>query len=89
MVLYTCAFAGPSEREMVFASIFLEDKNRTAGTERINVAEMLVIRGLASVQTHRIDEERSPSYDSLLSAGERAKTAKKGDFSPPSTNFLT
>ncbi|KAJ3053433.1 hypothetical protein HK097_004281 [Rhizophlyctis rosea] len=48
-----------------------------------NVAEMLIARGLADIIRHRRDDDnRSPHYDQLLIALEKAQTAQKGIHSP-------
>jgi staphylococcal nuclease domain-containing protein 1 len=53
-----------------------EDNN---GVTELNVAEMLVLRGLASVVRHRNDDEdRSLKYDDLMQAEQRAIKGKKG-----------
>eukprot|EP00850_Spirogloea_muscicola_P016978 SM000141S00922 [mRNA] locus=s141:240772:249829:- [translate_table: standard] len=44
----------------------------------INVAEMTVARGFATVVRHRDFEERSLHYDALLAAEQRAMKGKKG-----------
>ena len=52
-----------------------------------NAAEMLVLRGLATVVRHRGDEERSAHYDDLVAAEQRAMKGRKGvhrkDREPP------
>ena len=54
-----------------------EDTNN--GVTELNVAEMLVLRGLASVVRHRNDDEdRSLRYDDLMQAEQRAIKGKKG-----------
>ena len=47
-----------------------------------NLAELLVIRGLASVVRHRENEARSYKYDDLLVAESKAIQQKKGVHSP-------
>ena len=47
-----------------------------------NLAELLVIRGLASVVRHRENEARSHKYDDLLVAESKAIQQKKGVHSP-------
>lgn len=46
-----------------------------------NVAELLLVRGLAQVVKHRSDEERSAHYEDLMNAEENGKKSKKGVFS--------
>ncbi|KAL6972941.1 Translin-1 [Sarracenia purpurea var. burkii] len=85
--------AGPADsRVMDFGSVFMvspvkaEGDNVSAaaslseGTQHagVNVAELLVARGYATVIRHRDFEERSNSYDALLSAESRAISGKKG-----------
>ncbi|KAH0688356.1 hypothetical protein KY285_019104 [Solanum tuberosum] len=79
-------------RVMDFGTVFLASKdgddaspapsaagNQLAG---VNVAELLVSRGFATVVRHRDFEERSNYYDALLSAESRATSGKKGIHSP-------
>lgn len=47
----------------------------------VNVAELVVSRGLGNVINHRDFEERSNYYDALLAAEARAKAGKKGCYS--------
>lgn len=75
-------------RVMDFGSVFLaslakdgEDASvSAAGGQQagVNIAELLVSRGFASVIRHRDFEERSNYYDALLSAESRALAGKKG-----------
>ncbi|KAI3463513.1 hypothetical protein Pfo_020176 [Paulownia fortunei] len=74
-------------RVMDFGSIFLvnqskdgDDATSGAGSQQagINIAELLVARGYATVIRHRDFEERSNYYDALLSAESRAISGKKG-----------
>lgn len=39
----------------------------------LNIAEALLMRGLAQTAKHRGDEERAASYETLLAAEEQAK----------------
>ncbi|OIT04627.1 PREDICTED: ribonuclease TUDOR 1-like [Nicotiana attenuata] len=84
--------SGTDSRVMDFGSVFLASKdgddaspapsaagNQLAG---VNVAELLVSRGFATVVRHRDFEERSNYYDALLSAESRAISGKKGMHSP-------
>lgn len=71
--------AGGAERTLDFGSVMLSaDKKAEGGVDQLNVAEMLVLRGLASVIRHRGDEERSMHYDDLMQAEQRAIKGKKG-----------
>eukprot|EP00898_Chlorokybus_atmophyticus_P005051 jgi/Chlat1/5547/Chrsp369S00840 len=81
------------DRDMAFGSMFLPlpDKERTDAANGqslgANVAEMLIVRGLATVVRHREQEERSLHYDQLLAAEAKAQKDKKGLHSakePPS-----
>ncbi|CAA0806834.1 TUDOR-SN protein 1 [Striga hermonthica] len=72
-------------RVMDFGSVFLlKDADDAAasgaGSQQggVNIAELLVARGLATVVRHRDFEERSNHYDALLSAESRAISGKKG-----------
>lgn len=74
-------------RVMDFGSVFLvnpakdgDDATTGAGTQStgVNIAELLVARGFATVVRHRDFEERSNYYDGLLSAESRAISGKKG-----------
>ena len=69
------------ERMMTFASLFLPAKGEGEGATGANVAEMVVVRGLATVVNHRNDDERSSQYEALLTAQDRAKKGKKGVWS--------
>eukprot|EP00475_Leptophrys_vorax_P017560 TRINITY_DN2419_c0_g1_i1.p1 TRINITY_DN2419_c0_g1~~TRINITY_DN2419_c0_g1_i1.p1 ORF type:complete len:990 (-),score=358.13 TRINITY_DN2419_c0_g1_i1:152-3121(-) len=58
-----------------------EKEDRVYGAvqfNRQNIAEQLVLNGLALVVSHRMDEQRSAFYDALLAAEEKAKKGKKG-----------
>ena len=84
---------GPADsRVMDFGSVFLSSPvkgdgedvlatvSSTAGSKQpgVNVGELLVGRGLATVIRHRDFEERSNYYDALLSAESRAMAGRKG-----------
>ena len=57
----------------------LKGEDNDNGVTELNVAEMLVLRGLASVVRHRNDDEdRSLRYDDLMQAEQRAIKGKKG-----------
>ncbi|KAK9678042.1 hypothetical protein RND81_11G184300 [Saponaria officinalis] len=77
-----------------FGSVFLapQSKGEVAVTSSVpsaaggqpagyNVAEMLVVRGLAEAVKHRDFEERSSYYDALLAAESKAIANKKGKHS--------
>ncbi|KAF5189090.1 Staphylococcal nuclease domain-containing protein [Thalictrum thalictroides] len=94
------ATVGSAEsRIMNFGSVFLVNETRpaNAGSPQtgVNVAELVVSRGLGTVIRHRDFEERSNYYDVLLAAESRAISGKKGIHSakdPPAvhiTNLLT
>ena len=63
------------------------DPTHTPARSGANAAEMLVLRGLATVVRHRGDEERSAHYDDLVAAEQRAMKGRKGvhrkDREPP------
>lgn len=77
-------------RVMDFGSLFLPSTSKVDASdlapalpasgqpEGINVAELAVARGFATVVRHRDFEDRSNYYDSLLAAENRAKKGKKG-----------
>ncbi|XP_074309223.1 ribonuclease TUDOR 1-like [Silene latifolia] len=77
-----------------FGSVFLAPQSKGEGLDSstvsstaggqpagYNVAEMLVVRGLAEAVKHRDFEERSSYYDALLAAESKAITGKKGKHS--------
>lgn len=78
--------ASADTRVMDFGSVFLVNPPKDgeaaaagAGSQTgVNVAELLVARGYATVVRHRDFEERSNFYDALLSAESRALSGKKG-----------
>ncbi|XP_076911502.1 ribonuclease TUDOR 2-like [Bidens hawaiensis] len=105
----SAAPAGPGDsRVMGFGSVFLlsQGKERedvsattpaTAASQQpgVNVAELIIARGLGTVIRHRDFEERSNYYENLLAAESRATAGRKGIHSakdPPSmhvTDLLT
>lgn len=87
----TAAAPGADARVMDFGSVFLLSPakgdepaapsaagNQPAG---VNIAELLVARGLATVVRHRDFEERSTYYDGLSAADSRAQAGRKGQHS--------
>ncbi|KAG8379632.1 hypothetical protein BUALT_Bualt07G0109100 [Buddleja alternifolia] len=75
-----------------YGTIFLVNpsKNGDSDASGINIAELLVARGYATVIKHRDFEERSNYYDALLSAESRAISGKKGMHSakdPPARHM--
>ncbi|KAH7296655.1 hypothetical protein KP509_26G032900 [Ceratopteris richardii] len=82
--------ANGDARIMDFGSVFLPSASKAEASELapalpvpgqpegINVAEMVVARGFATVVRHRDFEDRSNYYDNLLAAEARAKKGKKG-----------
>ena len=93
-------------RIMDFGSVFVQSASKVdsqdipavlpvAGQpDGINVAEMAVARGYATVVKHRDFEDRSNYYDALLAAEARARKGKKGlhsekDPSPYHINDLS
>jgi staphylococcal nuclease domain-containing protein 1 len=91
------AISDLDSRLMDFGSVFLLsasksdilDASLTCGSGDqplgMNVAIMVVCRGLATVVRHKEFEERSNFYDSLLSAESRAQKEKKGLHSGKAT----
>lgn len=71
------------------------DKNGTeAEEERSNMAELLLLKGLATAVRHKKDEERASNYESMLAMEQKAKEGKHGLFSdkdppPHRVNDLT
>ncbi|KAI5084373.1 hypothetical protein GOP47_0000542 [Adiantum capillus-veneris] len=77
-------------RNMDFGSVFLPSTSKVDTSdvapalpvpgqpEGINVAEVVLARGFATVVRHRDFEDRSNYYDALLAAEARAKKGKKG-----------
>jgi len=49
---------------------------------KVNVAEMLVVRGLAEVLRHTPSEPRAVNYDVLLAAEDKARNTKQGMHDP-------
>lgn len=77
-----------SDRTMDFGSVFLVSAPKgevadltpasvSGQPQGANVAEMLVVRGFATVVRHRDFEERSNFYDALLAAESKAVKGKK------------
>ncbi|KAF0894175.1 hypothetical protein E2562_035697 [Oryza meyeriana var. granulata] len=82
-------------RVLDYGSVFLpshvEGENVTASSNNqleINVAALLLSRGLADVTRHREYEERSHYYDVLVSAHARAEKMKKGYHSKKDTPLI-
>ncbi|KAM3268886.1 ribonuclease TUDOR 1 [Capsicum chacoense] len=83
---------GADSRVMDFGTVFLASKDgddatptpSAAGNQLpgVNVAELLVARGFATVVRHRDFEERSNYYDALLTAESRGTSGKRGIHSP-------
>ena len=65
---------GPAT-SLTMATVSLPDKS---SGEQHNVAVMLLVRGLATVQRHRADDERSSQYEDLQAAEAKAIQGKKG-----------
>jgi staphylococcal nuclease domain-containing protein 1 len=90
------ATSSADSRVMDFGSVILASPSKNDGEEApanqlggINVAEMVVSRGLATVVRHRDFEERSKYYDALVTAESRAISGRKGMHSskdPPSVH---
>lgn len=80
---------GPMEgKSMEFGTVLLQSASKQEASESgstaqngINVAEMTVARGYATVVRHRDFEERSLHYDALLAAEARSRKGKKGSHS--------
>lgn len=72
-------------RIMDFGSVFLVSQGKEGSD--VNIAELIIARGLGEVIRHRDFEERSNFYDALLAAEARAASQRKGkhnkDKDPP------
>ncbi|DBA71271.1 TPA: hypothetical protein ACH3X2_011090 [Trebouxia sp. C0005] len=63
---------------MAFATVTLAEKDNNGQQKSSNVAELLLVRGLAQIVRHRTDDERSAHYESLMNAEASGKNSKKG-----------
>ena len=68
-------------RMMSLGTVTISEKSKTGETKINNVAELLLIRGLAQTVRHRGDDERSEYYEDLVNAEDVAKKGKKGLWS--------
>ncbi|KAL4429360.1 hypothetical protein ABPG77_005134 [Micractinium sp. CCAP 211/92] len=68
------------ERTMAFGTVTITEGSG-ADQKANNVAELLLVRGLAQVVRHRGDEERSAHYEDLMNAETQGKAGKKGQWS--------
>ncbi|KAK9669787.1 hypothetical protein RND81_13G154500 [Saponaria officinalis] len=88
------AAVSADSRVIDFGSVFLAPQSKSEGVvpssasstasgqpAGTNVAEMLVVRGLAEAVKHRDFEERSSYYDALLAAESKAIANRKGKHS--------
>ncbi|DBB17861.1 hypothetical protein WJX82_005615 [Trebouxia sp. C0006] len=66
------------QRDMAFATVTLAEKDNNGQQKSSNVAELLLVRGLAQIVRHRTDDERSAHYESLMNAEASGKNSKKG-----------
>ncbi|KAG7669099.1 hypothetical protein Ndes2526B_g00826 [Nannochloris sp. 'desiccata'] len=76
------ATAGPAseDRVMSFGTVTISEKSGLENKEN-NIAELLLMRGLAQVIKHRGDEERSAHFEDLINAEDVGKKGKKGQWS--------
>jgi len=76
------ATAGPAseDRIMSFGTVTIFEKSGTENKEN-NIAELLLMRGLAQVIKHRGDEERSAHFEDLINAEDVGRKGKKGQWS--------
>ncbi|KAL3140607.1 hypothetical protein ABBQ32_005177 [Trebouxia sp. C0010 RCD-2024] len=65
-------------RDMGFATVTIAEKDGCGQQRSSNVAELLLVRGLAQVVRHRTDDERSRQYESLMNAEASGMSSKKG-----------
>ncbi|CAH8353909.1 unnamed protein product [Eruca vesicaria subsp. sativa] len=73
--------SGAGDRVMDFGSVFLPSPTKVdtpEATPGVNIAELIIARGFATVVRHRDFEERSNHYEALLAAEARAIAGKKG-----------
>lgn len=72
--------AGGEDRVMSFGTVVVAEQSthETPKSVNNNVAELLLVRGLAQVTKHRGDEERSGHFEDLINAEEAGKKGKKG-----------
>ncbi|KAL9241835.1 hypothetical protein vseg_015899 [Gypsophila vaccaria] len=86
--------ASADSKVIDFGSVYLAPQSKGEGADAssassttggqpagYNVAEMLVVRGLADSVKHRDFEERSSNYDALLAAENKAMANRKGKHS--------
>lgn len=66
---------GANERTLYFATVKVPTSDNS---KHLNVAELLLMRGLASCNRHRGDEERAADYDELIVAEKKGIDSKKG-----------
>ena len=73
----TSTQSNTEERIMNFGTVQITEKSKD-GEKVNNVAELLLVRGLATTVRHRGDEERSAFFENLVNAEEVGKKGKKG-----------
>eukprot|EP00889_Picochlorum_renovo_P008988 jgi/Picre1/36018/NNA_003475.t1 len=73
----TSTQSNTEERTMNFGTVQITEKSKD-GEKVNNVAELLLVRGLATTVRHRGDEERSAFFENLVNAEEVGKKGKKG-----------
>ncbi|PSC71228.1 hypothetical protein C2E20_5281 [Micractinium conductrix] len=71
---------GKPELTMAFGTVTVSEGSG-ADQKVNNVAELLLVRGLAQVIRHRGDDERSAHYEDLMNAETQGKAGKKGQWS--------
>ena len=67
----------PEDKVVDFGTVQIMEKG-IEGEKMNNIAELLLMRGLASTARHRVDDERSAFFEDLLKAEELGKRNKKG-----------
>lgn len=83
--------AGSEEtRTLSLGTVMISENSKSDEIKVNNVAELLLVRGLAQTVRHRGDEERSAHYEELVNAEDMGKKGKKGMWSskePPVARF--
>lgn len=78
----SAAATGGDEKVMKFGTVTVQETHdKTGEAKSNNIAELLLVRGLAQVVKHRAEEERSAHYEDLMTAEEQGKKSKKGMWS--------
>ena len=68
--------AGP-ERTLEFGTVYIQGRGEGGQPADLNVAEMLLVRGLGTAVKHRSEDDKSSHYEDLLEAEAKAMKGKK------------